>query len=121
MPKTALVVDDTEMHRSATRTYLIMSGFKVDVANDGLEAMKLLNTKTFDLIVADIEMPNMNGMELLKRIRNHKQSSATPVIMLSTLDSPEMQTKLKQLGANYYLVKPFTGERIKAALQAVGL
>ncbi|MCU0424033.1 MAG: response regulator [Candidatus Kapabacteria bacterium] len=118
--KTALVVDDTEIHRSATRTFLSMSGFKVEIAQDGIEALKILDAKTFDVIFSDIEMPNMNGMELLKRIRKHATAGKTPVVMLSTLDSAEMQTKLKQLGANHYLVKPFSGDRMKTALQAVG-
>lgn len=119
--KTALVVDDTEIHRSATRTFLAMSGFKVDIAQDGIEALKILDTKTFDVIFSDIEMPNMNGMELLKRIRKHATAAKTPVVMLSTLDSPDMQAKVKQLGANHYLVKPFSSDRMKSALQAVGM
>lgn len=119
--KTALVVDDTEIHRSATRTFLAMSGFKVETAEDGLQALKILDVKTFDVVFSDIEMPNMNGMELLRRIRKHATAAKTPVVMLSTLDSVEMQTKVKQLGANHYLVKPFSSDRMKSALQAVGL
>jgi DNA-binding response OmpR family regulator len=118
--KTALVVDDTDIHRSATRTFLAMSGFKVEVAEDGIQALKVLDTKTFDVIFSDIEMPNMNGMELLKRIRKHATAAKTPVVMLSTLDSADMQAKLKQLGANHYLVKPFSSDRMKTALQAIG-
>ncbi|TAE30948.1 MAG: response regulator [Candidatus Kapaibacterium sp.] len=119
--KTALVVDDTEIHRSATRTFLAMSGFKVDLAEDGIQGLKVLDSKTFDVIFSDIEMPNMNGMEFLKRVRKHATAGKTPVVMLSTLDSPEMQAKLQQLGANHYLVKPFSGDRMKTALKAVGL
>lgn len=119
--KTALVVDDTEIHRSATRTFLAMSGFKVDLAEDGMQALKLLDTKTYDVIFSDIEMPNMNGLEFLKRVRKHTTAAKTPVVMLSTLDSQEMQTKLVQLGANHYLVKPFSGDRMKTALKAVGM
>jgi DNA-binding response OmpR family regulator len=118
--KNALVVDDTEIHRSATRTFLAMSGFKVEVAEDGMQALKILDGKTFDVIFSDIEMPNMNGMEFLKRVRKHATAAKTPVVMLSTLDSPEMQTKLTQLGANHYLVKPFSGDRMKTALKAIG-
>lgn len=119
--RNALVVDDTEIHRSATRTFLAMSGFKVEVAEDGMQALKILDTKTFDVIFSDIEMPNMNGMEFLKRVRKHATAAKTPVVMLSTLDSPEMQAKITQLGANHYLVKPFSGERMKTALKAVGM
>jgi two-component system chemotaxis response regulator CheY len=119
-PKLALVIDDTDIHRTATRTFLMMSGFTVDFAEDGMQALKLLDTKVYDLIVSDIEMPNMNGLEFLRRARKHSTASATPIIMLSTLDSPEMMEKVKQLGGNYYLVKPFKGDSIRAALNAVG-
>jgi DNA-binding response OmpR family regulator len=118
--KTALVVDDTDIHRSATRTFLAMSGFKVETAEDGIQGIKMLDGSVYDIIFSDIEMPNMNGMEFLKRVRRHSTASKTPVVMLSTLDNPELQAKLKQLGANHYLVKPFTGERMKTALKALG-
>jgi DNA-binding response OmpR family regulator len=119
--RNALVVDDTEIHRSATRTFLAMSGFKVEIAEDGMQALKLLDAKIFDVIFSDIEMPNMNGMEFLKRVRKHATAGKTPVVMLSTLDNPEMKAKLTQLGANHYLVKPFSGDRMKSALKAVGM
>ncbi len=118
--KTALVVDDTEIHRSATRMFLVMSGFKVELAEDGLQALKMLDTQKFDLIVSDMEMPNMNGMEFLRGARKHANATTVPIIMLSTLDSPEMIAKVKQLGANHYLVKPFSGESIKNALKLLG-
>jgi two-component system chemotaxis response regulator CheY len=119
--KTALVVDDTEIHRSATRTFLAMMGFRVEIAEDGIQALKKLDEAQFDVIFSDIEMPNMNGMELLKRIRKHATAAKTPVVMLSTLDSEEMKSKLQTLGANYYLVKPFSAERMKSALQSIGI
>jgi DNA-binding response OmpR family regulator len=93
----------------------------VEIAEDGIQALKILDTKTFDVIFSDIEMPNMNGMEFLKRVRKHATAAKTPVVMLSTLDSPEMQAKLTQMGATHYLVKPFSGDRMKTALKAVGM
>ena len=97
-----------------------MSGFKVETAEDGMQALKLLDAKTYDVIFSDIEMPNMNGLEFLRRVRKHATSAKTPVVMLSTLDSTEVQQKVTQLGGNHYLVKPFTGERMKTALKAIG-
>jgi two-component system, chemotaxis family, chemotaxis protein CheY len=119
--KIALVVDDTEVHRTATRTFLVMLGFTVEVAEDGIAALRKMDEKTYDLIISDIEMPNMNGLEFLKRARKHNTGGAVPIIMLSTLDTEELKTKLLQLGANQYLVKPFSAASIKAAIQSVGL
>lgn len=118
--KSALVIDDTDVHRTATRTFLTMLGFAVEQAADGLQALQMLDTKKYDLIVSDIEMPNMNGVEFLKRARKHPAASATPIIMLSTINSEEMKANLLRLGASYYLVKPFTATSIKEAIKSVG-
>jgi CheY-like chemotaxis protein len=117
----ALVVDDTEVHRKATNMFLAMLGFTVETANDGIEALAKMDTQPFDLIVSDIEMPNMNGMEFLKRARKHSAGKEVPIIMLSTLDNDDLKEKLRLLGANHYLVKPFSAAGIKEAIKSVGL
>lgn len=119
--KRALVVDDTDVHRTATRSFLVMSGFAVETASDGLQALHILDTQPFDLIVSDLEMPNMNGLEFLRRAKKHKNAEHTPIIMLSTVNTEEVKQKVQQLGGSYYLVKPFSAESIKTALKAVGV
>ena len=90
------------------------------LAEDGLEAKKLLENENFDLVVSDIEMPNMNGFELLSFIKKSEKHKGTPVIMLSSLDSPDVLDKCKKLGAVSYMVKPFTKEKFEAALSPLG-
>jgi CheY-like chemotaxis protein len=86
-----------------------------------LKALKFIDANQYDLIFSDIEMPNMNGYELLSRIRRSVKNSKTPVVMLSTLDKPEEIAKAKKLGANHYIVKPFTTEKMFQALKVAGV
>lgn len=118
--KSALVVDDTDLHRSAIRSLLVVFGFNVTTATDGMQAMKLLETAQFDLIFTDLEMPNMNGKEFLRRARRHRTASKTPIVMLSTVDSPDVREEALQLGANCYVLKPFTSQSINQAMKTVG-
>ena len=118
--KKILVVDDVEANRSRIKTFLFMMHFDVDMAEDGLAAKKLIETKTFDLVISDIEMPNMNGFELLAWIKGRPDSKALPVVMLSSLDSPEVLQRCTKLGAAAYMVKPFTKEKIEASLAKAG-
>lgn len=116
-----LVVDDMERNRSAIKTFLFFCHYDVDTAEDGLEACELIKKNTYNAIFSDIEMPNMNGFELLAWIRKSSPKPETPVIMLSTLDSPETIERCKRLGASTYIVKPFTNDKMKEALTAIGL
>ncbi len=114
--KQVLIVDDMEVNRNAIKTFLFFLKFDATLAVDGLEAKKLLETKTYDLIVSDIEMPNMNGFELLAFVKKSSVHKNIPVVMLSTLDSPEVMERCKKLGASSYIVKPFTKEKFETAL-----
>lgn len=118
--KKALVADDMEVNRNAIKTFLFFSKFDVDLASDGLEAKALYEKASYDLVFSDIEMPNMNGFEFLTWIRKSSARKTTPVIMLSSLDSPEVIERCKRIGATAYIVKPFTKEKMDAALKSVG-
>ncbi|MFZ4616350.1 MAG: response regulator [Rectinemataceae bacterium] len=119
--KKILVVDDVEANRSRIRTFFFMMHFDVEMAEDGLAAKKLIEASHFDLVVSDIEMPNMNGFELLAWIKGRPESRAIPVVMLSSLESPEVLLRCAKLGAVSYMVKPFTKEKIEASLAKAGL
>ncbi len=119
--KRALVADDMAEKRSAIKTFLFFCHFDCVEAEDGLKAKAALETGGFDLVVSDIEMPNMNGFELLTWIRKNPKLDKTPVIMLSSLESPETIERCKRLGANAYIVKPFTKEKMDQALGLCGL
>jgi CheY-like chemotaxis protein len=118
--KKILVVDDVEANRSRIRTFFFMMHFDVEMAEDGLAAKKLIEASHFDLVVSDIEMPNMNGFELLAWIKGRPESRAIPVVMLSSLESPEVLQRCTKLGAVSYMVKPFTKEKIEASLAKAG-
>ncbi|MEI6874635.1 MAG: response regulator [Spirochaetota bacterium] len=118
--KRILVVDDIEANRSRIKTFLFMKHFDVDTAADGLEAKKALETGHYDILVSDIEMPNMNGFELLAWVKRTPATRNIAVIMLSSLDSPEVFARCAKLGAVCNLVKPFTKEKIEEALAKAG-
>lgn len=119
--KKILVADDMEANRTRIKTFLFMKHFDVETAEDGLAAKKLLEAGGFDLLVSDIEMPNMNGFELLAWTRKNPGTARMPVIMLSSLDSPEVLDRCKRLGASAYIVKPFTKEKIDEAFAKAGI
>jgi CheY-like chemotaxis protein len=118
--KKALVVDDIEANRNMLKTFLYFAHFDIELAADGLEAKKLLETKSFDLLITDIEMPNMNGFELLAWAKKSPSAAKTPVIVLSSLDTPEVAERCRKLGAADYIVKPFSKEKVDAALAKAG-
>ena len=119
--KKVLIVDDMERNRTAIKTFLFFLRFDAVLASDGIEAKKILKTETFHLIISDIEMPNMDGFELLGVIRQLPNSRTTPVIMLSTLDTDDVKSRCQRLGASAYIVKPFTKEKFEAALASLNL
>jgi CheY-like chemotaxis protein len=117
----ALVVDDVLLNRTAVAGFLITKGFQVDQCEDGLKGFKIIQKNKFDVIFLDIEMPNMNGFELLSLIRKSVVNDDTPIIMLSTKDKPEDIEKAKKLGANHYIVKPFTFDKMFEGLKVTGM
>ena len=117
MPKTAvLVVDDEQSLREFVRRNLDVRGFQVHTAANGLEALAVFNTETIDLVVMDVMMPRMDGLETIRRIR---QSSLLPIIVLSALGQEEDKIQALNLGADDYLTKPFGVGELMARIQAV--
>jgi len=100
---TVLVVDDSPIIRDIVSEVLISAGLHVLTAEDGLVAAQLLENGSCDLVISDVEMPQLSGLELLERIR--RTNDALPVIMLTTRSSPESRRKAASLGANAYIVK----------------
>jgi two-component system chemotaxis response regulator CheY len=119
--KRVLIADDMEQNRKSIKAFLFFLHFDAILAEDGLAAKKILETEKFDLVVSDIEMPNMNGFELLTFIKRSPVHKDVPVIMLSTLDSPEVQERCRKIGASSYIVKPFTKEKFETALKSIGM
>jgi two-component system, chemotaxis family, sensor kinase CheA len=103
--KRILVVDDTLTSRMLIKNIMEAAGYEVKTANDGVEAFAELNAEPFDLALVDVEMPRLDGLELTKRIRQHKQLADLPVVLLTTLASREHRERGVQAGANAYFTK----------------
>ncbi len=100
-----LVVEDSITSRTLIRNILEFAGYRVTTAVDGIDAMTILRTENFDLVVSDVEMPRMNGFDLTARIRADKKLADLPVILVTALESREDRERGIDVGANAYIVK----------------
>ena len=100
-----LVVDDSITTRTLEKNILETAGFDVHVAIDGAEAWSMLAEVEFDVVISDVEMPNMNGLELTARIKGASQYQHLPVILLTSLGKPEQREAGLRAGADAYLIK----------------
>lgn len=119
---TALVVDDSELLQSIYGTVLRSYARELEIytASDGRKALLQLHQHPdTDVIVLDINMPEMNGLEFLRQIRNERAFSDTAVILVSTEDKQNDVTRGLAAGANAYVIKPFMPEQIHRALDNV--
>lgn len=106
--KTVLIADDSRAMRAMlTSTIEALGAFKIIEACSGFEALRLLPREEVDLILTDINMPDINGLELISYLRNNPNYQDIPVIIISTEGSHKDIEKGKLLGANEYVVKPF--------------
>lgn len=103
--KKILVVDDSITVREMERKLLENRGYEVDVAVDGLAGWNALRAERFDLVVSDVDMPRMNGIEFVTQIKHHEELKALPVIIVSYKDTEEHRLQGLQAGADYYLTK----------------
>jgi len=108
MSKKVLIVDDEEVIRKTLRIHLGKMGYELQEAIDGVEAMNKLRNESFDLVISDILMPKKSGWELLKEVRANQNTKDLPVILLTAKNEDTDMFKGYDLGANYYLTKPFT-------------
>ncbi|MEJ2487787.1 MAG: response regulator transcription factor [Anaerolineales bacterium] len=114
--QSVLVVDDEEPLRGFMRRNLEVRGYNVLVAADGLEALAQFDNNTIDLIVLDVMMPKMDGLAVLRQVR---ETSRIPIIVLSALGEESDKIKALNLGADDYLTKPFGVEEVLARVRAV--
>jgi len=117
MNKTAvLVVDDEKALRDFVRRNLEIRGYQVLSAANGLEGLALFQNNSVDLVVLDLMMPHMDGLEMVRRIR---EQSLVPVIILSALGEEEDKVRALNMGADDYLTKPFGVDELLSRIQAV--
>lgn len=117
-----LIVDDSSTMRRIIGNVVMQLGIdkeNFDEAEDGLKAWNLLSNKKYDVILTDWNMPNMNGLELVKKVRAEGNHKTTPIIMITTEGGKaEVITALKA-GVNNYIVKPFNAQILKEKLDGV--
>lgn len=114
-----LIVDDSNMLRDMVKYALNEGGYPDIVeAVDGVDALAKAKTTSFDLVVTDINMPNMNGFELITELRKLSVYSKIPILTLTTEKNDDMKARGKQAGATGWIVKPFVPEQL---LKAVGI
>ncbi|MBI5566525.1 MAG: response regulator transcription factor [Chloroflexi bacterium] len=117
MPQpTILIVDDEEPIRDFVRRNLEVRSYRVLLARDGLEALAAIEREPIDLIILDVMLPNLNGFEVCRRVR---QTSTVPIIMLTALGEEADKVTAFDLGADDYLTKPFGVAELLGRLKAV--
>jgi two-component system chemotaxis response regulator CheY len=112
-----LVVDDSRAIRELARGVLEGAGHTVSVANDGVEAMQQVRNDQFDLVLSDVNMPNMDGMSFVFKLRRLENYREVPVIMVTTESADSKKERARTNGANGWLQKPFDPERLIAAVE----
>lgn len=112
MQKQVLIVDDSSTTRRIISAAIKSLQLQYEEAKDGFEALQKLPTKNFDLLIVDINMPNINGLELIQYCKNSDLYKDIPIIIISTEDSEEDKKKGLSLGANAYLMKPALPDQV---------
>jgi len=112
MVKRILVVDDDENILSLERTILEQKGFAVTTAAGGAEALKLLDAETFDLVLLDVMMPEVDGFTVCRRIKEDPRTKELPVIFLTAKGGGEALAEGFESGAVMYINKPFTANKL---------
>lgn len=119
MSKLILTVDDSASMRMLLKTSLTAQGFTIESANDGEHGLERMREVLPDLLITDINMPTMDGFELIEAVRSIMQFRGTPILVLSTEFSDEKKTRARAVGATGWITKPFDAEKLGAAIRRV--
>ena len=117
-----LIVDDSSSMRAIVKKIIKVSGFNVGEfldASDGKEALKVLADEWVDIVLTDINMPNVNGMELMAEMKKDELLRSIPVVMITTEGGEKKMQEAMDLGASGYVKKPFLPEDIKRTLSSI--
>lgn len=112
MTASILTVDDSSSLRMAIRIALSGAGYDVSEAVDGLDGLNKAKASKFDMIIADLNMPNMNGLEMIREIRKLPIQMGTPIIFLTTESDEAIKQEARAAGATGWLVKPFVPDQL---------
>lgn len=118
--KTILIVEDSATTRALIRAVIDELGdFETVEASTGFEALKMLPLKRFDLIITDINMPDINGLELISFVKNNDRYNGLPVVIISTERSDEDKKRGMALGADAYITKPFSSGELHGIIKKI--
>jgi two-component system chemotaxis response regulator CheY len=117
--RTVLTVDDSRTMREMVSMTLRGAGFEVVQADDGVNALKVLQTNEVDVIITDLNMPNMDGLELVKELRAKPEFKGKPILFLTTRSGDDDKAKGRAAGATGWIVKPFDPQRLVQVVNKV--
>ncbi len=117
--KRILAVDDSASMRQMVVFTLKKAGYEVVDAKDGVEALEIARGQSFDAVISDVNMPNMDGITLIRNLRTLPAYKFTPMLMLTTESGSDKKQEGRAAGATGWIVKPFNPEQLLAVIQKV--
>lgn len=113
MSKNILIIEDSETIRDLVSfTLEVLGEYELTIAADGIEGLAAFEAGEFDLILSDIDMPRMDGLTLVRKIRETEKGKTIPIVMLTAKETDSDKLKAREAGANGYLIKPFEPENL---------
>ena len=119
MKKTILTVDDATTKRKVIALALAGAGHEVIEAEDGVAALALIQGRHVDLVITDVNMPRMDGIEFTRQARTMSQFAKTPILLLTTESDPTIKARGRAAGATGWIVKPFKQDQLLAVIAKV--
>jgi two-component system, chemotaxis family, chemotaxis protein CheY len=120
-PRSVLIVEDSENSAATLEIALLgIPGLSVRLASSGLEALRILDREDgIDAIVTDLNMPRMDGFELIRRVRQHQRLAATPIIVVSADTDPGTPDRIEALGVEAFFAKPYSPAKVRHKLEQI--
>lgn len=119
MSKTILAVDDSASMRMLLKASLTAQGFTIETANDGCHGLARMDEVKPDLLITDINMPEMDGFELIEAVRARAEYRGLPILVLSTEFADEKKARARSAGATGWITKPFDANKLGTAIRRV--
>lgn len=114
--KTIVIVEDNDLLSKVLEYRMAKDGFRVEVFNDGEEAIEFLSSNSFDLLITDLYMPFLNGSELIQYVRD-KISATVPIMAISSTHEEDVIANVFNIGANDFIVKPFRAGELSVRIK----